>query len=155
MTSSHRSTLLAALAVVTMVLTADVASAQYSRGHYVRREGRHHSVERMHWRNGATPVFGNFGNWIVPLAQTVFGDSDTKSAPEPTKAAPSSLGTCEHYAREQARASDLLVRTAALVNGLPPVQQQDPGVSGGQTVGQRVTEPELQPNPWVVPRPTE
>ena len=143
------------------VCTAD---AQW-RGHYVHRVGKHgHEVERYHWGGGLTPTGGAVLmrgiDAFAPIVGGLIG-SGGKSVEETveTKAATkSTLATCEAYARAQEEANVLLVRTAALVNNLPPVGGGGQSASIGTVRDQRLRgeQPTTQErqlfgeNPWGV-----
>lgn len=96
------------------------------RGRMVYRDGLFHS-ERYRWGNGLTPqgaqVLTHAIDVMGPLVPVIVGAATGREANEASRSEPdcsasrsSRLEGMDHYAQEQARANDLLYRTARLAD---------------------------------------
>lgn len=116
------------------------------RGRMVYRDGLFHS-ERYRWGNGLTPqgaqVLTHAIDVVGPLLPVLVGGATGREADDGTRAGPdcssrSAVSSIDHYAREQARANELLARTAKLVD---PNFQASPGSGIGGASGANTNAP--------------
>lgn len=118
--------LLVGMALVTVCGVADFASAQNPwRTKYFRRDGLFH-VEKYHTGNGLTPVGGAVLTTGITQFAPIVGAALGRDTPESANRDATTVTLPQDYITELSRANELLKRTEALVNGLPPATTTTP-----------------------------